>query len=235
MAVVATLTGPYVATTSTFVDTTATHLSGVLLVAVFYVEGAGNPISATWDEAGVHESLGLLKRQREAVATGMAVDWWYLLAPTPGSSKTIRVTASASIGIAVAAVRITGAASSSLAAFVRDTTLTGDTDDSNGVASDPVTVTVAGVQSTDLVLDVMYSSTVSTEGANQTALLSDVSSGLQAGISYQSGADGGVMSWTKNGGGTQQWVIAGLAIMEDAGVPGPLPFQTTSLASRRPR
>ena len=219
------------ASTASLDVTSVTVAAGqVLLVPIIYVQGLSNPASVAWDPAGVNEALTLLKRQREDGATGIAVDWWVRLNPTPGAAKTITVTNGDVIQCAAAAVGIADANTGSLAAFVRDTTLTGGTADSNGTASDPATVTVADVISGDLVLDVLVAQTSANPDTGQIALIDNITSGQQFGVSWKAGVLGGVMSWLKEGGGTQQWAIAAMAIKAVAAAAGPLPFRTSSVA-----
>jgi hypothetical protein len=204
-------------TTISVTGFTVNSASGqILCVPVWYVDGGGQPSAVVWDAAGVNESLTLLKRQREGVTTGNAVDLWYRLNPTAGSSKTVTITLSSSVGSVGGAFTVTGAANSSAAAAFRDVTLTGDTADTEGGAADPATVTVAGATTGDLIVDVMLAASEVAIGANQAQIYDDNSFGPFVGASAQAGSAGGVMSWTFVGG-SHHWAIAAVAIQVAAG------------------
>jgi len=207
-------------TSGTSLDVTvATLVSGIMLVPVISTISTQTITGVVWDPAGFNEPLTLLKRQRESVNTGFAVDWWVHLTPTPGSNKPVRITADATVGMAACAIEAQGVDTSSLAAVFRDITLTGDTADSEAGASDPVTVTVANVQASDLLVDAIIAQ-VSSTSDQPNVQLDSTASGGQFGVSYQAGSDGSTLSWTKDGGGTQHWVTAVIVLMEpaDAGV-----------------
>lgn len=79
-----------------------------------------------------------------------------------------------------------------------------DTNQSTGTSATP-TVTLGSVQSGDVVIDVMASEhpADATVGADQTVIhVGNATVEIGAGASYQSGIDGGIMSWTIS---SQQW------------------------------
>jgi hypothetical protein len=186
----------------------------LLMVGIGYLQGGIVPTAVTWDAAGVNESLTQLKRQRESVNTGIAVDIWYLKNPTAGSSKSITATMGGAGTIGIAAYGLLGA--DVAGTTFGDDTLTGGTADTEGGAADPATVTVTTAAG-NLVIDMLMTQNLSSFGANQTAVLDDFGTGAQFGSSWQDGADGGVMSWTKDGGGTQHWSIAAVSINASGG------------------
>ena len=197
----------------TLTPTLTITAANLLVVGVGYVDGGSQTTSVTWDVAGANQGLTLLKRQREAVSTGYAVDLWYLLSPTPGSSKLVTVVMSGATNTGVWAMGVAGAnVIAGAAGAFGDTTLTGGTADTEAGPSDPVTVTVLSGAG-QLVVDIMVAATLSTVGADQTMILDDITTGTQFGGSYQDGALGGTMTWTKDGGGTQNWAIAAVSIL----------------------
>ena len=85
------------------------------------------------------------------------------------------------------------------------------------------TVTLGSINAGDVAVDVVSSddTTSLSVGANQTVIHDGATSSSMAGMSYQAGADGGVMSWTL--GATDNWAILAVALKpfetDDGGEP----------------
>jgi hypothetical protein len=189
--------------------------ANVLVVGVGYTDGGVSVTSVVWDAAGVNQALTQVKYQREGVFTGFVTEIWYLVNPTAGSSKSITITMSGS-GQGFAGVAAGFAGGNTTTPF-GDMTLTGGTADSEGGASDPITVTVT-TASGETVFDMVCGETASTVGVDQAVILNDNATfGRLFASSYQDGLSGGEMSWTKNGGGTQAWCISAVSLKAAAG------------------
>jgi hypothetical protein len=196
--------------TGTTLDVTLTITSGNLLViGVGYVEGAPATSGVVWDPAGANQALTQLIRIREAADTGRVSELWYRKAPTPGASKIIQITFTASAG----------AGSCALGFIDADQTTTFGTAVSAvspGGGSDPITVT-AGTAAGEIIVDFVTGGSNSTAGADQTQRYHNVDLGALFACSTQNGADGGVMSWTRDGGSTQSWAQTAVSIKPTGG------------------
>lgn len=197
------------AASASTLDITLTITSAnLLMVGVGYVDGGQQVSGVVWDPAGANESLTQLIRQRQTT-DGFVSELWYLKAPTAGSAKPARVTLTGALtGWGGAAIGFTGADQATT--FGTAVSALEDT------GSDPITVT-ATTASGEIVVDFIMAQTLTTVGANQTAIYDSAAVGSQLGSSYQAGADGGVMSWTKDGGGTQRWVTTAVSVKPSGG------------------
>lgn len=214
----ATGTNESVAATSSLTVNLTITAGNLLIVGVGYLDGQ-RPASVAWAPFSDNQALTLLKRQRESVNTGFAVDWWYLLSPSI-KTAVVAVTMTGPVPLSAVCHSITDA---DLTTTFRDLTLTGDTADTEAGQADPVTVNCVSVAG-DLVFDVMYAATGATADASQTVDLDSVAIGAQVGASHKTATGTSTtMSWTKDGGGTMHWSTAAISVIPGGG-PAPRRF-----------
>lgn len=189
--------------------TVGSQTGKILLVCVSYVDGS-RPNTVTWDSAGVNQALTNLKRQRESVSSGRAVDIWYLLNPTAATAKTITIANTGSTDTIGGAIFLSGCANASAAAAFRDTTLTGDTADSESGASHPATVTLTSAVG-ELVAAVAVSGTALTSHTMDTEHWNATTGTIGVG-GTKAGAASVTTSWDTAGANTQ-WAIAAVSVI----------------------
>lgn len=151
-----------------------------------------------------HAGTAMTPISAEAFLSPVATKQFYRVSPPSGTNNVVQDFVGVPLADAIVIITCSGVDTSSpIRAF---NTATG-----TGTA---VSVTVAGVQSGDVVLDFFVAdSTASapTVGANQT-ILNRGSDGVELawGASQQAGSDGGVMSWTN--AISEQWSISSVAL-----------------------
>lgn len=173
-----------------------------------YIDGGSVSISSiVWDPSGANQSFTQLIRDRENVFTGLTGELWTLESPTPGTGKVIRVTLSTSVsGWGCAAISFTGV---DVGGTPFGTPASNDTETGATGASDLSVPAAVG----DTVVNFLTAQTASSPDAAQTAFYDSVASGQQYGAGYQDGEAGPTnVIWTKDGGGTQHWVLVGVAV-----------------------
>ena len=187
----------------TSVDVPLTVTAGNLLMVGVGYHNSRTINSIEWKPTGTPQSLTELVSVVETNDTGNKAALYYLKSPTTGTDV-VRITLDSASGV-------TGVGASVVDAHLTTTFGTADSATSPGGGSDPATVTV-GTASGELVVDCVVAANPNSIGANQTLLAEGNVSGRQVGASYQAGADGGVMSWTRDGGGSMPWAIVAVSV-----------------------
>ena len=188
---------------------TVTGGAGTLLVCgVGYTDGGQQPSGLAWDAAGVNQALTQIKREREAVNTGLAIDIWVKYAPTGGASKTVTATLTGALtGWGIGCVEFGGTDTST----PYGTPASADTE---GGPSDPVTCTSGDYSAGDYMVNFMVAATASTVGTG-TSFYDSTTSGIQIGGATHNG--GATITWTKDGGGNQHWSSACVGVNQSGG------------------
>lgn len=139
----------------------------------------------------------------------VATRLFYIVAPTSGTNNVVVDYSSIPLADAIVIWTCSGVDQTTPIRAFQSATGTGTA----------ASVTVAGVQSGDVVVDIVGADVQTTDptvGANQTAFhLGNDGSEFGWGASQQAGADGGVMSWTM--GASQEWSTQAAALIPAAG------------------